>query len=132
MPTPETDLMRRIQIVLSGMGARVFRNNTGLGWIGRVQRFTTRTTVIVNPEDVVIRGARPLHAGLIEGSSDLIGWTDTGKFLAVEVKTETGRATGEQMNFINAVAAAGGVAFVARSTEDVIKQYEDANGTKTN
>lgn len=126
MNAPESDIMRRIQIAISATGARLFRNNVALAWAGQVQRFPQRTTIVLDPSDIVIRNARPIHAGLIEGSSDLIGWTQTGKFLAVEVKTGTGKTSDAQVNFINAVKSAGGIAYIARSPEDAVKQYEDA------
>lgn len=115
---PEADIMRKIQIAASTLGARVFRNNVALAWAGKVQRWPTATLVNINPQDVVIRNARPIHAGLVEGASDLIGWNNKGKFLAIEVKDEDGRLTTEQNNFIEAVKWSGGIAFVARSPEE--------------
>ncbi len=78
------------------------------------------------PGDVVIQNARPLHSGLCQGSSDLIGWTTrevtpdmVGKtvaiFTAVEIKTESGKASAEQLNFIGQVRKCGGIAGIARS-----------------
>jgi hypothetical protein len=74
---------------------------------------------------VLIHDARPLHAGLCEGSSDLIGWTPVtitpdmvgttiAVFTAVEVKTGRVRVTEAQTRFLDAVTAAGGIARVAR------------------
>ena len=79
---------------------------------------------------VSIGNARPLHAGLIVGSSDLVGWTSVditpemvgmkiAIFTAVEVKTETGEARKEQIRFLENVTKSGGIAFVARSPEEV-------------
>ena len=62
---------------------------------------------------------RSYRYGLAVGSSDLIGWTATGRFLAVEVKSAKGKATPEQLAFIEAVRAAGGVAGVVRSVDDL-------------
>lgn len=67
--------------------------------------------------------------GLCEGSSDLIGWRtriitaeDVGKpiaqFVAIEVKSKTGRATKDQNSFIYTVQKAGGIAGIARSVQD--------------
>ncbi|MFN9976385.1 MAG: VRR-NUC domain-containing protein [Phycisphaerae bacterium] len=39
-------------------------------------------------------------------------------FAAVEVKTERGRITVDQLNFIEQVRSAGGIAGIARSPED--------------
>ena len=97
---------------------RMFRNNVGTGWQGQV--------VSKELGAVVIQNARPLHAGLCVGSSDLIGWKtvtitpdmvgqQVAVFVAAEVKTATGRLTGEQQNFLNKVRDAGGLAVVIRS-----------------
>lgn len=72
----------------------------------------------MNPGDVLIRKARPIHAGLCVGSSDLIGWGKTGLFTAIEVKTERGRVTPEQQNFIDAVKRAGGIGAIVRNLEE--------------
>ncbi len=54
----------------------------------------------------------------IKGVSDILGiWK--GKFLAIEVKTKTGRISPEQAAFLQRVINHGGIAFVARSVEDV-------------
>jgi hypothetical protein len=63
------------------------------------------------------------------GGSDLIGYRQVmigpehvGKtmavFAAVEVKTATGRATPQQLAFVEHVCQAGGVAGVVRSVDD--------------
>jgi hypothetical protein len=60
--------------------------------------------------------------GLCPGSSDLIGWfvfQGRAIFLALEVKTPKGKPTEEQINFIQQVRKAGGIAGVVRSVEDV-------------
>lgn len=70
---------------------------------------------------VYIPHARPLHAGLVVGGSDLIGWTDTGKFLGIETKSKRGRLTDEQRNFIQQVNDAGGIAFMSRSVDEALE-----------
>ncbi len=54
------------------------------------------------------------------GGSDLIGWV-RGRWLAIEVKTATGRVSPEQKTFINLVRTPGGLAGVARSVKDAIE-----------
>ena len=106
----------------SQLGHRLFRHNVGLGWVGKSTRYSEATTVKVMPGDVLIRQARPLHAGLIEGGSDTIGWTVDGRFLAIETKTIDGKTDKErlikQTSFINAINKAGGVAGFARTEEE--------------
>lgn len=127
--TKEKGLINDILVAASRLGRRLFRVNTGLGWIGRAERFSKQTFVKVMAGDVVIRAARPLHAGLCEGGSDIIGWTPieitpemigrkVAVFTAIEVKTENVRTTKEQANFIDAVKKDGGFARVARSVEE--------------
>lgn len=54
------------------------------------------------------------------GVSDIIGLYK-GRFIAIEIKTAGGRVTPEQDRFLEAVRRHGGVAFVARSIDDVIE-----------
>lgn len=61
----------------------------------------------------------------IKGTSDVLGILADGRFLAIEVKSKKGRLTEEQKEFINRINERGGLAFVARSVEDV--EIEFAN-----
>ena len=112
-----------IMLALSKSGATIFRNNVGMGWTGKSIRQKDGSILILNP--------RPLHAGLTTGSSDLIGWKTitithemVGKqfaqFVAVEVKTSTGKPSKEQLHFIEAVKKAGGRAGIARTPDEAI------------
>ena len=58
------------------------------------------------------------------GCSDVLGQLKDGRFLAVEVKSATGRLRPEQAAFLELVAAAGGVAFVARNCADVVRELK--------
>lgn len=119
----ETNITKTIQLSIPP-NSRLFRNNTGTGWQG---------TRMPSPAGLVIlKDARPLNAGLCVGSSDLIGWTtikitpdmvgrEVAIFTAVEVKALRGRATADQVNFIDQVRKAGGLAGVARSPEEARK-----------
>jgi len=100
MATAETNIMNACMVALSAAGCLVFRNNTG-----------------------VLPGAdgRPVSFGLTKGGSDLIGVCADGLFLAVEVKTATGRATPAQIAFIEAVRRRGGRAGIARCPEDAVR-----------
>lgn len=119
--TAETELRRAIQVAATHAGARLFRLNTGMGWTGETKRMG---------RDVLVRNARPLHAGVGVGGSDLIGWTADGRFLAIEIKTGRVPVTVEQERFLAAIVAAGGVAGVARSVADAeaIIKGEPAGG----
>ncbi len=106
----ESLIGKQIQVSLSKRGARIFRNNNCVAYAGEVTHLPNG--------DVYIKNARMIRAGLGVGTSDYIGFTPVnGKaiFTAVEVKTPHGRATDGQNNFIAAVKAAGGIAFIAHS-----------------
>jgi hypothetical protein len=109
---PETVIQQRVRLALGQLRNVVtFRNNTG---------------------SAIGRDGRPVRFGLCEGSADLIGWTtrtitaeDVGQpiavFTAIEIKTDTGRLTCQQKDFLAAVERAGGIAGVARCEEDAIR-----------
>lgn len=120
MSRSEHNIMNDCLIALSKAGCKAFRHNVGLGWIGKAQRISKTQTVVVNSGDVVIRNARPLHAGLVKGGSDIIGWDKEGRFLAVEVKRKDGRVSAEQKKFVDMVNAAGGRAGIARSGQKAV------------
>lgn len=118
--------MRRLQKLASTLGARLFRQNSGMAWVGKAQRGPGM--VRLAPGDVVIRNARPFHAGFT-GMSDLGGWvpveitaamvgTTVAVYAQVEVKASA-RPTKEQIAWIDAVNRAGGRAGIARSEKDL-------------
>ena len=53
------------------------------------------------------------------GIADILGILNDGRFLAIEVKTRSGRVSEEQQAFLEDITRRGGVGFVARSVEDV-------------
>lgn len=107
----ETDIQRQIQLAATAAGHRLFRNNSGQGWVGEF--------VSLREGRLILDSARPLHAGLATGSSDLIGLTSAGRFLSVEIKSARGRLTGEQRAWLAMVRALGGLGGVARSVDDL-------------
>jgi hypothetical protein len=107
----EADLSRRIQLRASELGCRLFRQNVALAWVGELVSNRNGT--------VTLHNARPLHAGLCVGSSDLIGWSMDGLFVAIEIKLPGKNPTTAQAAFLKAVASAGGISGVARSVEDL-------------
>ena len=95
----EANIQALILMALSEAGCLVWRQDTG---------------AYKAPDGRLIR------YGLCKGSSDVIGLAKDGRFLAVEVKTTTGRVRPEQVAFIDAVRRAGGRAGVARSVADAL------------
>lgn len=130
----EQTMIKQFLIAASKYGNRLFRNNTGTGWVGNVIRVAKPTTVTIYPGDVLIRQARPLRAGLIKGSSDLIGWTvkevtkemvgdKIAIFTAAEIKTGRQSATKEQRAFVNKINSDGGIAVIARDIKDLTSRW---------
>lgn len=113
----ESQLQSLILLALSEAGCKVWRCETAGVWVGRVIHRTGGS--------VTLADARMIQAGLTKGGADIIGIAPDGRFLSVEVKTETGRIRPEQEVFLQVVRKAGGIAGVARSVEqalDLLKQ----------
>jgi hypothetical protein len=99
MARSEVNILNDCLVALSSAKCLVWRNNTGC---------------------LKDHNGRPIKFGLCVGSSDIIGITPSGQFLAVECKTLTGKASPAQLAFIAAVIARGGRAGVARSPQDAL------------
>lgn len=117
----ETALGKRICLLASELGHRIFRCNRGEAWIGKAIYFSKPARVEVEPGDVLIRKAKRFHAGLVNGQGDYIGYSPTGRFISVELKTEKGVVSEEQINWMNAVNGSGGIAGICRSEEDAFE-----------
>ena len=96
---PESDLVRACLAYLDAVGVFAWRNNSGATRIG----------------DRFIRFGR-------RGSADILGVLGGGRILAIECKVGRGRTTPEQDEFLSSISSRGGLAFVARSVEDVVDQ----------
>lgn len=95
----EMDILRLIMVSLSEKGCVVWRNNVG---------------VLKNAAGI------PIKFGLCVGSSDIIGIAPCGRFLAIEVKTDKGKPSPDQIRFIEAIKRKGGIAGIARSASDAV------------
>lgn len=109
MTQPETPILRRVWKAAARRGITLFRNNVGLA---------------IYPD-----GSR-VQYGLCPGSADLVGWrtvvitpdmvgTGIAQFVAIEIKTPTGRPTADQRNWLARAQQAGALAFIARKEEDL-------------
>ena len=98
----EGDLQRAIQIEGAKHGVKLHRNNSGVGWVGKIIHHTAVLLTMTYP--------KPLYAGLGVGSSDLIGWDNRGRFWAVEVKQVGKKPTAVQRDFLDAVTRDNGIA----------------------
>ena len=119
----ESNIQKLIQLAIGKLtNVRLFRNNVAMAWTGHVIERKGNTITLLN--------ARPLHAGLTKGSSDLIGWTTVeitadmvGKkvavFTALEVKAKpNSRRSDEQINFISQLQKSGGIGFFSADPAD--------------
>ena len=69
------------------------------------------------------RQGRRVQFGLGVGGADLVGMLrGSGRFVAWEIKTPTGRMSPEQKAWHRAVTEAGGAVFVARSVDEALEQ----------
>lgn len=59
-----------------------------------------------------------------KGMSDIMGILKTGRTLAIEVKNRTRKVDPHQQQFLDDINAGGGLAFVARSLDDVIDKLK--------
>ena len=121
----ESVIQRAVMKAIGGLAnCRVFRNNIGAGFVGRVAGESAGAVTLVN--------YRRIHFGLFTGSSDLIGWKSVeitpdmvGKrvavFLAIETKAPGGRLSQEQDIWIERVRFFGGIAGRARSETEATK-----------
>lgn len=107
MAAEESAILNKIRLAASRCGVVLLKNVRG--------NFRT------------MDGKRIVAAGLsAKGSSDLIGWrtvtitpdmvgTEIAQFVAIEVKTATGRCSAEQDHFLANVRKSGGIGEVMRS-----------------
>lgn len=108
----ESQIQARIMLALSEAGCIVWRCETAGAWVGRL--------IHQQGDTVTLAMARMIQAGLTKGGADIIGIAPGGRFIAVEVKTPTGRIRPEQNLFLQRVREAGGIAGIARSVEDAL------------
>lgn len=112
MSRKETNITNAIRIAISKAGGVTWRNETGKGWVGQ--------RLYQHEQTVTIDNARFIAFGLAVGGSDIIGIAPDGRFLAIEVKTKTGRPSEEQSRFIEIVKKRGGRAGIARSVAEAL------------
>lgn len=126
----EGGILKRILVEATAAGWRLFRNNVGQAWQGRVGTAYKSTTPKGIEEVVELVGARRVQYGLAKGSSDLIGWQTVrvtpdmvgmrlAVFAAVEVKSKSYKTLSkEQRTWLAAVKKAGGIAHLVRELDD--------------
>ena len=71
-------------------------------------------------------GNRFIRANTQRGQSDIQGMLKGGRVFCLEAKSRTGRATPEQLKYLQTIRSAGGIGAVVRSVDDVIRILETA------
>ena len=109
----ETKIQQEIRLALGQRSdLRLFRNETGK---------------LPDP-----RTGRWVQFGLAKGSSDLIGFKtvkitpemigqEVAQFVSIEIKTERGKLTDVQQNWLQKVKSSGGIVGVARTVKDALQ-----------
>lgn len=119
---PERDLTNAILALLRAHGIAAWRTGVGAyraSYQGR-ERFVRVGTkgmsdiVGIWPTGIAVSVLGPAYPRDRDGRYIL------GRFIAIEVKSPTGRVRPEQTAFLQTVTRAGGLGFVARSVDDVI------------
>lgn len=104
-PLPSGANHRREGAVLAAV-LKVLRQHPAIAWVERQNSGAYKD------------GKRFIRYGW-PGCADILGQLQDGRFLAVEVKAPAGRLRPEQAAFLELVLQHGGVAFVARSLDDI-------------
>ena len=131
----EAEIQHAIRLTCGRGATALWRNETGVsehGWkqaVGRaiaaLRRGNIQAALIALTKPKLSR----VRYGLCKGSADLIGLTEVtirpehvgqtlGVFTAIEVKTDTGRVSPEQVQFLDLVTRRHGIAFVARDADE--------------
>ena len=123
MPSSEKRIQDEIRLAASDHGMVLWRNSMGQGWMGRK----------LSEENGYLRLANAYRISFGiggKGGSDLIGYKSVtitpdmvgqkiAQWVAVEVKSKTGRLSKEQRHFLDVIEKAGGIALIARSPDDL-------------
>jgi len=75
----------------------------------------------VNNGGVYIKKRNCYMRSPMRGVSDIIGCTQKGRMIAIEVKMKGKKPSSEQLDFIEQVKSRGGITAVAYTLDDIIK-----------
>jgi hypothetical protein len=102
---PRTDLLEKdIQKQI----LTLLRKHPKVAWVARFNSGT------------FMDGDRYITSNSQRGMSDILGMLKGGRLVAIECKSRTGKIQPHQQEFLDLISAGGGLAFVARSFEDVL------------
>ena len=127
----ETIVLKRIHLALSQGDTRLFRNNVGQAFVGKILK--------VSPRRIIIDDYRVVRFGLAEHSADLIGFKSrvitpamvgqsVAVFASVEVKSASNRLSSGQRAWADMIMERGGIAGVAHSVTEAMQLVNGADG----
>lgn len=128
MGAKESNIFKDCQLRASKLKARLWRQNSGLSWAGRVQRIEKTDDYRLEAGCIVIHRPQAIRAGfpgisdgggycMVTVTADMVG-QQLPVVLQVETKAD-GSVTDEQRKFIAHVRSVGGYAGIARCADDV-------------
>lgn len=133
----EKNVLRSCWLAVAELGTTLFRVNTGKAWVGRGVRQPDGNVIVIGGRPVALGFGMPNGDPLV-GTADLNGWTTieitpemVGRKIAVYTALETKESGGgqqrkEQINFIQRVRQAGGIAGFASSpaaAQSIIREF---------
>ena len=99
---PEFQIEAQILAYLRSIGVWCWKNPTSGFFDSKIQRFRKHSSPYA-----------------INGVSDILGLLPSGRFLAIEVKSDTGKLSIHQKTFLEQINKNGGVAIMAKSVDEV-------------
>jgi hypothetical protein len=133
----ESNVLRQCWLAVAALGTTLFRVNTGKAWVGNGVRQPDGNVLVIGGRPVALGFGMPNGDPLV-GTSDLVGWTTLeitpamvgrkiAAFTVIETKESGGGTKREaQVNFVNRVKEAGGIAGFASSpaqAQSIIREY---------
>lgn len=118
----ESSLYSPILQACSQGNTRIFRQNAGLSWQGEVIKQTREILILRNPRPIKLGCAGMADLGGLTSviiTPDMIGQR-IGIDIQLEVKSRTGRARPEQINYIDTMLRLGARAGIVRSVDEAL------------
>lgn len=129
----EHDIQSAIRLKLSELGYYTERINVGAGYLIPKKLMDKLKRAVPSDIRAQLDKIPYFTTGAVKGRSDLSAIKD-GRIYFIEVKTETGTASPEQLNFIDQMQKRYGCrAGIARSVEDAVRIVErnrESGGSK--
>ena len=121
----EHDIQNQIRLKLSELGYYTERINVGAGYLVPKKLMDKLKRSVPSELRAQLDKIPYFTTGAAKGRSDLSAIKD-GRIIFIEVKTDSGKASSEQLNFIEQMQARYGCkAGIARSVDDAVRIVAD-------